>query len=73
MCITPSRPAPAPAPAAAPAPAPAPAAAAARDNTIVSGGSEKKRNKAKGRRATVLTGSRGDLGTANIGKALLGE
>ena len=70
MCITPSRPAPAPAPAAAPAPAPAPAAG---DNTIVSGGSEKKRNKAKGRRATVLTGSRGDLGTANIGKALLGE
>ena len=70
MCITPSRPAPAPAPAAAPAPAPAPAAG---DNTIVSGGSEKKLNKAKGRRATVLTGSRGDLDTANIGKALLGE
>lgn len=60
---------PAPTPVAAPAPMATP-----EDNTIVSGGSAKKRSRAiAAGRGGNLTGNRGVLGDANIGKTLLGS
>lgn len=44
------------------------------DNTIVSGGSAKKRSRAiAAGRGGNLTGNRGVLGDANVGKTLLGS
>ena len=68
-----SAPSPAPAPAPAPAPPPAPIASP-EDNTIVSGSSARKRSRAiAAGRGGNLTGRRGVLGEANIGKTLLGS
>ena len=68
----PSRPDPDP-----PAPPPIiiPAPVSPESNQIVSGDPKRRRAMARaaGRRGTILTGSRGVLGEANVGKTLLGN
>jgi len=67
MCAGPSRPAtPPPPPPPPPAPAPAP------EQNVISPNNDRRRAIAAGRRDTQLTGSRGVLTQANVGKTLLG-
>ena len=76
MCAGPVFRRPSPPPPPPPAPVSAPTAYAdPESNKIVSGSQKRKRAQAGAavRRGTIMTGSRGVLGEANIGKTLLGS